>query len=231
MLRLRRYCKQNKKYFNKVHNVRNKELRRSNLVLVFDLVQYQDISTTRKLALRQLGLYYITNVYKGLGTYILIELDRSRYKRTYASRLLKKFYNRSSSNNRRVVIEVVVPYKALDRSKYQQFIDNNNRLLLLQHSPQVVILLLDITKNVQRFNYNAKYNLDSSEQGLFRLRLGRGILVPRLPSLVYQYLNCPAQYISALTLVVVVKKGRKKLLVSNQQFYIVLCPTISLVQL
>ena len=77
ILRLRRYYKQNKEYFNKAHNVRNKELRCSNLVLVFNLVQYQDISTTRKLALRQLGLYYIANVYKGLRTYILIELDRS----------------------------------------------------------------------------------------------------------------------------------------------------------
>ena len=50
ILRLRRYCKQNKEYFDKVHNVREEELSYSNLVLVFNLAQHQDMSATHKLA-------------------------------------------------------------------------------------------------------------------------------------------------------------------------------------
>ncbi|KXL45114.1 MAG: hypothetical protein FE78DRAFT_115051, partial [Acidomyces sp. 'richmondensis'] len=92
MLRLHRYREWNKEYFDTVRNIRPKELRVGDLVLVFNLRRDTDISSARKLAPRWRGPFRVAEIREGLGSYRLEELNSTRYKYSYPSRLLKRFH-------------------------------------------------------------------------------------------------------------------------------------------
>lgn len=145
MLRLRRHREWNKEYFNAVRNIRPEELRVGDLVLVFNSRRDTDMSSARKLAPRWRGPFRVAETREGLGSYRLEELDSTRYKRSYPSRLLKRFHRRSGHSDiaadipdreetqnvtprvvRRALQGVVIPRPEIDPAEFQYFSDDDD---------------------------------------------------------------------------------------------------------
>jgi transposase InsO family protein len=77
VLRTRRLRESNKDVFDEAHNIRSEELKKGDLVLLWDVKKERDKSTAVKLQPRWLGPYRIIAVTEGFGSYRIAELDGS----------------------------------------------------------------------------------------------------------------------------------------------------------
>ena len=96
-VRLRKQRKRikGKESFNQSHQIRQTKIKEKDLVLQHDSVAEIDMSQSRKLSYKWLGLYRVRKAIPDKGTYILEEFDGTELASTYSRNRLKKFVQRS----------------------------------------------------------------------------------------------------------------------------------------
>lgn len=91
---LQRMREKGKEVFDNTHHLRVDELKKADLVLLFDNERQKDMSSSVKLASKWNGPYKIHQAISEKGTYLLAELDGAVLAGTFAGNRLKKFHPR-----------------------------------------------------------------------------------------------------------------------------------------
>jgi len=84
-----------KESFDQSRQIRQAEIKEGDLVLRHDSIAEIDMSRSRKLSYKWLGLYRVRKAIPDKGTYFLEEFDGTELASTYSGNRLKKFIQRN----------------------------------------------------------------------------------------------------------------------------------------